>query len=61
MNRYGFHLVVDDEKLDEIFKRMAKAKQEIEECYAELRALDVIKFTSEENSPCTEAQGEETT
>lgn len=58
MAKYGFWLTVDDKKVDEVFERLMKAKQEIEECYTELRNLDVIRFSSE-ISPESEDSGEE--
>ena len=42
MKKYGFWLSVNEPKLNEIFDRLMKAKMEIENCYTELRALDVI-------------------
>lgn len=47
MGKYRFCLIVNDEKLNDIFKRMAKAKEEIEKCYEELRALDLIGILPE--------------
>lgn len=47
MAKYGFWLTVDDKKVDEVFERLMKAKLEIEECYTELRNLDVIRLSSE--------------
>lgn len=60
MNKYGFRLMVDDKELDKIFERLMKAKQEIENCYDELRSLDVIRLSSEE-SPNSNESGENIT
>lgn len=57
MKKYNFCLVVADEKLNDIFMRLAKAKEEIEDCYAELRALDLIGILPEKTS-CSKEQEE---
>lgn len=51
MGKYYFRLNVDDKKVDEIFARLAKAKEEIEECYTELKKLDIICLSSDEIPP----------
>lgn len=50
MEKYRFCLIVNDKKLNDIFKRMAKAKEEIEKCYEELRTLDLIGILPETTS-----------
>lgn len=59
MDKYNFVLMVDDEKLKEIFSRLAKAEDEIQECYTELRKMNVIVLASEKKLPCEETQGKE--
>ena len=43
-------LEVDEQKLEEIFARLDKAKNEIYACYDELSNLGVIRFTKRENA-----------
>lgn len=51
MDKYYFTLMIDDEKLKEIFSRLAKAEEEIQECYIELRRMNVIVLSSEKKAP----------
>lgn len=51
VDKYYFTLMIDDEKLKEIFSRLAKAEEEIQECYIELRKMNVIVLSSEKKAP----------
>jgi hypothetical protein len=44
--KYLLEMEVDKNRLDEIFERLNKAKQEIYECYSELQQLGVLKMAS---------------
>lgn len=44
--KYLLEMEVDENRLDEIFERLNKAKQEIYECYSELQQLGVLKMAS---------------
>lgn len=57
MDRYSFWIKIEDKKLESIFQRIAKATEEIQQCYAELRGLNVVTLGKEEDSPCTKEQG----
>lgn len=45
-NNYYSQVEINDKKLNEIFERLTKAQNEIQECYFKLKALNVIKQTS---------------
>lgn len=44
MNKYNFFIKIDDEELNAIFMRLAKAQMEIQECYFQLQRMNVVVF-----------------
>lgn len=56
MAKYNLILEIDEQEVDAVFQRLAKAMEEIQQCYYELNRINAIKFKRER--PLPEETGE---
>ena len=51
---YKGEIIVEEERLEELFRRIEEARREIYNCYAELEHIGILKF---EKAPASESRG----